>query len=68
MPILGTTGGSRELTGSGGYHPGVGPQDTASSSGSGSLGTTTMQGDYYTPSATTVTGTRATFDPFYSGK
>ena len=67
MPLLGSTGGSRELTGSGGYHPGVGPQDTGSSSASGSLGTTTMQGDYFTPTATTVTGTRATFDPFYSG-
>lgn len=64
MPLLGTTGGSRELTGSGGYHPGVGPQDTAGSSASGGLGTTTINGN---SSATTVTGTRATYDPFYSG-
>ena len=64
MPFLGSVGGSLEVRGSGGYHPGVGPVDDTNSAPAGSLGTTTINGN---ASATSVSGTRVTYDPYFSG-
>jgi hypothetical protein len=64
MPFLGSIGGSLEVRGSGGYHPGVGPVDDTSSAAAGSLGTTTINGN---ASSTSVSGTRTTYDPYFSG-
>jgi hypothetical protein len=64
MPFFGSFGGSQISKGVGGYHPGVGPIDTAGSSAAGSLGTTTVNGD---SSATSVSGQRTTFDPYNNG-
>jgi hypothetical protein len=64
MPFFGSLGGNQLAKGTGGYSPGVGPQDTAASSAAGSIGTTTVTGD---ASSTSVSGQRVTFDPFGAG-
>jgi len=64
MPFFGSLGGNQLAKGTGGYSPGVGPQDTAASSAAGSLGTTTVNSD---TGSTSVTGQRVTFDPFGAG-
>lgn len=67
MPFFGSLGGSQLSKGTGGYHPGVGPQDTSGSSAAGSIGTTTMNGAANAPTATTVTGQRVAYDPYNAG-
>ena len=64
MPFFGSLGGNQLAKGTGGYSPGVGPQDTAASAAAGSLGTTTVNGD---ASSTSVSRQRVTFDPFGAG-
>jgi hypothetical protein len=70
MPLFGSTGGSKRNTGRGGFHPGVGPQDTAASAASGSIGTSTVNGTGDTianTGSTAVSGQRVTLDPFHNG-
>lgn len=64
MPFFGSLGGNALTKGTGGYHPGAGPQDTSTSSAAGSIGTTSVTGD---ASSTAVTGQRITFDPYGAG-
>lgn len=58
MPFFGSLGGNQFTKGTGGYSPGVGPQDTSASNAAGSIGTTTVNGD---TSATSVSGTRVAY-------
>jgi hypothetical protein len=71
MPLVGSFGGNTTTKGVGGYHPGGGPVDTSGSSAEGVLGTTTVSGSLsgtiYNLSASTVSGTRITQDPFFMG-
>ena len=82
MPITSTVGGSVELKGLGGAHPGVAPVDTSASAAAGSIGTMTVSSGAWTASGTTaagypsgyyplsissVSGQRVTFDPFGQG-
>jgi hypothetical protein len=70
MPLFGSTGGNKRNTGRGGFHPGVGPQDTAASAASGSIGTSTVNGTGDTianTGSTSVSGQRVTLDPFHNG-
>ena len=68
MPFFGSLGGNQFSKGTGGYHPGVGPQDTSGSSAVGSLGTTTINSAFPNSNgATTVSGQRSTYDPYNSG-
>ena len=70
MPAFGSSSGSNNNTGRGGFHPGVGPQDTSSSAASGSIGTATVSGAGDTIANTTsssVSGQRVTLDPFHNG-
>ncbi len=64
MPFFGSLGGNQLTKGTGGFSPGVGPQDTSASAAAGSLGTTTVTGD---SSASSVSGTRATYIPTGGG-
>ncbi len=64
MPFFGSLGGNQLTKGTGGFSPGVGPQDTSASAAAGSLGTTTVNGD---SSSTSVSGTRATYIPTGGG-
>jgi hypothetical protein len=64
MPFFGSLGGNQFTKGTGGYSPGVGPQDDSASSAAGSLGTTTITGN---SSASSVSGTRSTYVPTGGG-
>ena len=64
MPFFGSLGGNQLAKGTGGFSPGVGPQDTSASAAAGTMGTTTVNGD---ASATSVSATRVTYDPFGAG-
>ena len=64
MPFFGSLGGNQLAKGTGGFSPGVGPQDTAASAAAGTMGTTTVNGD---ASASSVSATRVTYDPFGAG-
>lgn len=64
MPFFGSLGGNQLAKGTGGYSPGVGPQDTSASAAAGTMGTTTVNGD---ASASSVSATRVTYDPFGAG-
>jgi hypothetical protein len=64
MPFFGSLGGNQLAKGTGGFSPGVGPQDTAASAAAGTMGTTTVTGD---ASASSVSATRVTYDPFGAG-
>ena len=64
MPFFGSLGGNQLAKGTGGFSPGVGPQDTAASAAAGSLGTTTVNSS---SGSTSVSGSRVTFDPFGAG-
>lgn len=82
MPITSTVGGSVELKGLGGAHPGVAPIDTSASAAAGAIGTMTVSAGgwvssgttaagypsgYYPLSISSVSGQRVTFDPFGQG-
>jgi len=82
MPITSTVGGSVELKGLGGAHPGVAPIDTSASTAAGSIGTMTVSSGawvssgttppgypsgYYPLSISSVSGQRVAFDPFGQG-
>lgn len=64
MPFFGSLGGNQFTKGTGGFSPGVGPQDDSASAAAGSLGTTTVTGD---SSASSVSGTRSTYVPTGGG-
>ena len=64
MPFFGSLGGNQLAKGTGGFSPGVGPQDTSASAAAGTMGTTTVNGD---ATATSVSATRVTYDPFGAG-
>jgi len=64
MPFFGSFGGNQLAKGTGGFSPGVGPQDTAASAAAGSMGTTTVNSP---TGSTTVTASRVTLDPFNQG-
>ena len=64
MPFFGSLGGNQLAKGTGGFSPGVGPQDTSASAAAGTMGTTTVTGD---ASASSVSATRVTYDPFGAG-
>jgi hypothetical protein len=64
MPFFGSLGGNQLAKGTGGYSPGVGPQDTSASAAAGSMGTTTVNSS---STSTTVTASRVTYDPFNAG-
>jgi hypothetical protein len=82
MPITSTVGGTVELKGLGGAHPGVAPVDTSASTAAGSIGTMTVTAGgwvssgttppgypsgYYPLSISSVSGSRVAFDPFGQG-
>lgn len=62
MSLFGTSGGGNRNAGRGGYHPGA-INDTAASSASGSLGTTTVNSS---TTSTSVSGQRLVFDPWHN--
>jgi hypothetical protein len=64
MPFFGSLGGNQLAKGTGGFSPGVGPQDTAASAAAGSMGTTTVNSN---STSTAVTASRVTYDPFNAG-
>ena len=64
MPFFGSLGGNQLSKGTGGFHPGVGPQDTSASAAAGTMGTTTVGSD---SSASSVSAQRVTYDPFGAG-
>ena len=64
MPFFGSLGGNQLAKGTGGFSPGVGPQDTAASAAAGSMGTTTVNSN---STSTSVTASRVTYDPFNAG-
>lgn len=64
MPFFGSLGGNQLTKGTGGYSPGVGPQDDSASAAAGSMGTTTVNGD---ASSTSVSATRSTYIPTGGG-
>ena len=64
MPFFGSLGGNQLAKGTGGFSPGVGPQDTSSSAAAGSMGTTTVNSS---STSTSITASRVTYDPFNQG-
>lgn len=64
MPFFASVGASQLAIGTGGFSPGVGPQDTAASSAAGSLGTSTVTSN---TASTSVSGQRVTFNPLGGG-
>jgi hypothetical protein len=64
MPFFASVGASQLSIGTGGFSPGVGPQDTAASAAAGSLGTSTITSN---TAASSVSGQRVTFNPLGGG-
>jgi len=64
MPFFASVGASQLAIGTGGFSPGVGPQDTAASAAAGSLGTSTITSN---TAASSVSGQRVTFNPLGGG-
>jgi len=66
MPNLGFTP-TQIIQATGTAHTAGLPYDGPGSTAAGSAGTTTMNGDYVSPGATSVSGTRSGIDPFNQG-
>jgi len=64
MPFFASVGASQLAIGTGGFSPGVGPQDPAASAAAGSLGTSTITSN---TAASSVSGQRVTFNPLGGG-